>query len=609
MGTPRVAEALAKLAMFAVDDFSVDDILRLLGEVAAAALAVDGAGVMGTDSGVGDRTRFVYVSRLSMEPLEYLQEANQAGPCKEAALSLLPVVCPTPESLQRWPEFAAAAQVAGIGSVVAAPLISRGRCWGVLDLYWLSRRIFTDDDLAEIDLLAKVAVSYLVIADDRHQASIAQEQLAARLLHDTLTGLANRELIHELIYHALVSTHRRRRSVALLFIDLDAFKSINDTRGHRAGDTVLVAVAQRMRDAVRSSDTVSRLGGDEFLILCEDLPDDGAENAVTLLGERIMTAIATPISVDGGPPVIMTASVGIALTNGQPSVADLIHDADLAMYQAKHEQKKHLAVYRHQTAAAEMDRHRLERHLFGALERGEMRVHYQPVVHAGTGRMVAVEALLRWEHPERGLLAASEFIDFATSNGTILKTGQWMVGEVLSQLANWRIEAPHSAPQTVFVNFTPQQLIATELTLIIEKQLARFGLPASAFGIEITEDALDDTRVRPSAVYLQARGHPLAIDDFGTGYSSLARLIEVPVTYLKIDRSLVSRLPSDGQAQALLKAILVIASSMNLAVIGEGVETVAQSEYLAQAGCDLQQGFLFGRPGPADTVSAVRTPA
>ena len=602
MGPPRVAEALAHLAVFAVDDFSVDDMLHRLGEVAAAALAVDGAGVMGMTASAG-RTRFVHASELALQPLEYLQEVNQSGPCKEASTTLRPVFCSTEAELQHWPEFAAAAHTAGVRSVAAIPLISRDRCWGVLDLYWLSETTLDETSMAEIQLLANVAVSYLVIADDRHEANLAQQQLAARLLHDTLTGLANRELIHELIYHALTNAHRRQRSVALLFIDLDEFKAVNDSRGHRAGDIVLRTVAQRMRTVVRSSDTVSRLGGDEFLVLCEDLPDAAEEGGLVKLGERMLAEIARPITVDAGPPVSMGVSIGIALTAGQPSVADFIHDADQAMYQAKQQQRQRIVVYRHQPGV-HTDGRTLERQIFGARDRDELRIFYQPIV-SPTKAVVAVEALLRWQHPQAGLLVANDFIDVAISTGSIVRIGHWMIDEVLRQLRIWRDAYPETGPTGVFLNLSPLELIDQGLSTAVENGLRNQELPPSALGIEITENALADLRVQPSAAYFQAKGHTLALDDFGTGYSSLARLIELPVTYLKLDRLLVARLPGDPKARALLHAILTIANSMNLQVIGEGVENAEQAAYLTQAGCHLQQGFHHGRPQSARDLSTL----
>jgi diguanylate cyclase (GGDEF)-like protein len=487
--------------------------------------------------------------------------------------------------------------------VAAIPLISRDRCWGVLDLYWLSETTLDETSMAEIQLLANVAVSYLVIADDRHEANLAQQQLAARLLHDTLTGLANRELIHELIYHALTNAHRRQRSVALLFIDLDEFKAVNDSRGHRAGDIVLRTVAQRMRTVVRSSDTVSRLGGDEFLVLCEDLPDAAEEGGLVKLGERMLAEIARPITVDAGPPVSMGVSIGIALTAGQPSVADFIHDADQAMYQAKQQQRQRIVVYRHQPGV-HTDGRTLERQIFGARDRDELRIFYQPIV-SPTKAVVAVEALLRWQHPQAGLLVANDFIDVAISTGSIVRIGHWMIDEVLRQLRIWRDAYPETGPTGVFLNLSPLELIDQGLSTAVENGLRNQELPPSALGIEITENALADLRVQPSAAYFQAKGHTLALDDFGTGYSSLARLIELPVTYLKLDRLLVARLPGDPKARALLHAILTIANSMNLQVIGEGVENAEQAAYLTQAGCHFQQGFHHGRPQSARDLSTL----
>ena len=492
--------------------------------------------------------------------------------------------------------FAEAANAAGVQAMVAAPLVSRGRCWGVLDLYWCDVVDFDEAERGEVELLAKVAASYLVIADDRRVAGIAREQLAARLVHDPLTGLANRELIHELIYHALANVGRRRRSVALLFVDLDGFKAVNDTRGHRAGDIVLRTVAHRMRAAVRNSDTVSRLGGDEFLVLCEDLRGDAVHDGLTDLGERILAEIGRPIAVDAAPPITISASIGIAITSTGGSVTNFIHDADQAMYRAKQRPGSSLAIH-HADGS-----HRVREHeIFGALDRGELRVFYQPIVTA-TGSVAAVEALLRWEHPALGLLEANAFIDFAISTGAITNIGHWVIGEALQQLRSWRNTDRDAAPGTVFVNLTPLELIDPQLITVIDSQVRDNDLPAMALGIEITEQAFADARALPSAAYFRSQGHPLALDDFGTGYSSLARLVQLPVTHLKLDRLLVAGLPADPQPRALLKAVLLIADSMGLQVIAEGVENAGQAAYLTDAGCHFQQGFHHGRPHPAHNL-------
>ena len=300
-------------------------------------LGVDGAGVMAvvTERQGSEWIRFVHASGQRLAPLESLHEASQTGPCRDAVVSMAPVVCLMPARFDRWPVFAAAAVAAGVQGMVAAPLVARGRCWGVLNLYWFHQPTLDETDLPDIELLATVAASYLVIADDRREAGIARAQLSARLLHDGLTGLANRELIYELIHHALANVDRRRRPVALLFIDLDAFKAANDTRGHRAGDMVLQEVALRLKSAVRAGDTVSRLGGDEFLVLCDEVSDAAAADGLAQLCSRIEQVVSGPITVDAAPPITIGASIGVAVTTTAGSVADFVHAADQAMYRAK----------------------------------------------------------------------------------------------------------------------------------------------------------------------------------------------------------------------------------------------------------------------------------
>ena len=466
----------------------------------------------------------------------------------------------------------------------------------MLDLYWFTPVQLRGSDQADIELLAKVAASYLVIADDRQQAGAAQAQLSARLLHDALTGLANRELIYELIHHALANLSRRRRSVALLFLDLDGFKAVNDTRGHRAGDMVLQEVASRMRAVVRGGDTVSRLGGDEFLVLCDVVSDAAADDGLGELCRRMLAEIGEPISVDAGPPVWIGASIGVAVTTTGRSVTDFVHDADQAMYRAKRQPDTSIAVHR---TPPDHGRSVQDHEMIGALRRGQLRVFYQPIVNPA-GQMMAVEALLRWEHPKLGLLPASDFIDLAISTGTIIKAGQWLIGQAARQMRAWRDAVGDAAPATVFVNLTPQELIDPHLDTVIDTQLRAHDLPVTALSLEITEQTVAAARAQPSAAYYHRRGHLVALDDFGTGYSSLARLVELPVTYLKLDRLLIAQLPGDHKAQALLRAVLHIAASMELQVIGEGVETAQQAAYLTAAGCHLQQGFHHGRPQPGD---------
>lgn len=335
---PALVIAVAELAHYAVGDFDVDDLLHELCAAAVNALRGPNPGVVvGVMALDGSRTRFVQASHPWVVPLEALQEAEQTGPCRVAADTGQPVLAQSPAQLAATgPLFAAAAAAAGVMAVLVLPLMSRGRCWGTLDLYWGTPHSPSDDEHAAAQLLADVAVSYLVMAADRAEMTAAKAQLAQQVLHDQLTGLPNRELIHELIHHALNTAERHRSCVAVLFVDVNKFKTVNDRYGHLAGDHVLQVIARRLRQTVRAGDSVGRLSGDEFLILCEDLPADLADAAINInrLAGRVTAAITEPITV-GDHTLHVTASVGIGITGDRPSPRDLIHEADLAMYEAK----------------------------------------------------------------------------------------------------------------------------------------------------------------------------------------------------------------------------------------------------------------------------------
>lgn len=326
--------ALGRLAKFATTDFDSQHLLSQLCEAAASALDVDGVGVMAVDLG---RTRFIRASHPDAETLERLQEALQTGPSRDAVDAGTSVHCSSfDEMTEFWPDLAAEAARFRIQSVLVLPMLSRGECWGSLDLYWRRPHTLDAREHAAGQLLADVAVGFLVLAADRAQSTVTQQLLATQVLHDQLTGLPNRGLVHELIDHAIAATERHGRSVAVLFVDLDSFKTINDTHGHLAGDLVLQEVARRLRTTVRTGDCVGRLSGDEFLILCEDLAESPESVTVVTgrLAERVGAAIAEPISVFN-TMVTVTASIGIAVTDDHPTAAELIHEADTAMYRAK----------------------------------------------------------------------------------------------------------------------------------------------------------------------------------------------------------------------------------------------------------------------------------
>jgi diguanylate cyclase (GGDEF)-like protein len=324
--------AVGELAEMSTGDFEVDDLLRRLCEVAGRTLAVHGVGVMKTLA--NGETRFVQVSDPSLAGLESLQETLQEGPCRDS-LNTGQMVAAASVREMVWPAFRRAAAVVGVQALLAVPLLSRGRAWGTLDLYWNAEHDPTDQDRAAAQLLANVVVSYLVMVEDRATSRKAQQQLAHQVLHDQLTGLPNRGLIEELIEHALSGADRRGTLVAVLFIDVDDFKIINDTYGHRAGDQVLQVLAGRMQGAVRAGDTVGRISGDEFIVACQDLPRrDDAMDVLTRVGDRLRTAITQPIELSGSR-ITVTASIGIAVTTAHPTPDALIHAADVAMYRAK----------------------------------------------------------------------------------------------------------------------------------------------------------------------------------------------------------------------------------------------------------------------------------
>lgn len=603
----RLAEALGRLAVVATHDFAIDELLEQLCATAGSTLAVDGAGVMSYDS---ERSRFVRASAPATVAIEQLQEQLQAGPCWDAIQSCSPVSAGSiGEMLGRWAPFGEAARAARFNSLLVVPLVARGRCWGSLDLYRRAGGSWGPDEIAAAQLLADVAASYLVMAADRDDARSAQLELAGQALHDQLTGLPNRVLMFELISHALAAADRNGTAVAVLFIDLDRFKSVNDTFGHKAGDTVLTTVSQRMSAVLRGGDALGRLAGDEFLVLLHDFGDpSGPPPEITLaaVAERLRNAIRAPISL-GDERIRISGSIGGVSTVDSPPATELIHDADTAMYQAKTAGRDRIVL---QSAAPKspLDRRRhLERGLLHALERKQLEVHYQPIVTAD-GELAAVEALVRWNHPEHGLLPAAEFIDLSYGNGSILDIGKWVLQQACGQLQEWR-KTMTRPPKMLFCNLSPQELASPELPSLLRETLRENGLRPTDLSLEILEADFAHGHLMDLLAAFRDEGHPLAVDDFGTGYSSLARLVELPLSYVKIDRSFVGRLPHDVRVVRLVSAIVTIARQLDITVIAEGIETSEQAELLIAAGCHLLQGFYFSPPAPAAEIFAVAAAA
>lgn len=442
---------------------------------------------------------------------------------------------------------------------------------------------------------------YLIVQmEDVTERKQAEGELIRQALHDSLTGLANRTLFLDRLELALRRLERRASSVAVLFLDLDRFKVANDSLGHYCGDELLVAVGERLCDLLRPSDTVARLGGDEFALLCEETNE---RDAVTV-AERILEAIAQPFEI-GGSEVFVTTSIGIVIANhsgGDP--ADLIRDADAAMYRAKENGKARYELFDHEMRARAMERLAMENALHRALERIEFRVFYQPEVDLETGAVRGVEALLRWQHPQRGLVSPCDFVPLAEETGLIVPVGAWVLEEACRQAQSWRERYPHQASLGVAVNLSGRQFAQPDLLELVEKVLASTGLDASALCLEMTETVLIENSEQTLSVLagLRRLGVRTGIDDFGTGYSSLSYLKSFDVDVLKVDRSFVNGLTPGGHDSAILAAVARLADALDLTVVAEGVETREQLAELRNLGFKSAQGYHFARPGPADAI-------
>ncbi len=422
-----------------------------------------------------------------------------------------------------------------------------------------------------------------------------QDQLTYQAFHDPLTTLPNRSLFMDRLEHALIRADRRENAVAILFLDLDNFKVVNDSLGHQAGDHLLVAVAERLVQCVRAEDTVARLGGDEFTILIEDVR--GLDSALDV-ADRIDAQLRTPFPVFGHE-VFSSASIGIAVSGPRvASSADLLRDADLAMYRAKSEGRARHAVFDGAMNTQAMKRLELETALRRAEERNELRLVYQPIMSLETMGIDRVETLVRWQHPERGLISPADFIPLAEETGLIVPIGQWVLNEACRQARRWQREFPSAPDLVMSVNLSPRQFQHPALVDDIARILRDSGLAPERLELEITEGAVmeDADAARVTLQKLRDIGISLAIDDFGTGYSSLGYLKRFPVSVLKIDQSFVRGLGNDVQDLAIVRGVIALARSLNLSVTAEGIETFEQLSHLRELGCNHGQGYLLSRP-------------
>ena len=445
----------------------------------------------------------------------------------------------------------------------------------------------------------------VVVISDTTDERLMHEALLHQSLHDPLTGLPNRTLLADRLEHALTRMSRTQdRTLAALFLDLDNFKDINDSRGHGVGDQLLKALAPRLASVLRESDTLARFGGDEFVVLCESL--DGPEDAM-LVAERLMGCLRTPI-VAGGTEHHVGASLGVATTAGgryRGGAEGLLRDADAAMYRAKAGGRGRIEVFDEQMRASIVERIRIESRLRDALDRGELRLAYQPILAVDGREIYRAEALLRWEHPELGVVSPADFIPVAEESGLIVRIGAWVIGEACRQAAAWmRSPDARIAGLRIAVNVSARQLANAGLVETVRTALARHGMPHRSLVLEITETALidDPLRAAETLVALRDLGVIISLDDFGTGYSSLSSLKDFPLSAIKIDRSFIAGMAPGTREAAIVEGLLAMGRSLGLSTVAEGIETFEQLDQLVAMGCEYGQGYLISRPVAADEL-------
>jgi diguanylate cyclase (GGDEF)-like protein len=449
--------------------------------------------------------------------------------------------------------------------------------------------------------LVIVAIIAYVFSDNLNKAYRASRHDA---MHDSLTGLPNRALFLDRLRQCIERKDRERRLDAVLFMDLDSFKVINDSLGHNAGDELLIETARRLNDCLRTKDTAARLGGDEFTVLLEEIDDPG--DAVRV-AQRIAGALRAPFTL-GEHEVFVTTSIGIALSAAPGASPDnMLRDADVAMYEAKSEGKARYKVFNAGMYAKALRRLELENELRRAIEGGELRLHYQPKISLNDGSVVGMEALARWEHPTRGLVAPDEFIPLAEETNLIYPLGKWVLEEACTRAREWQLLYPHAAEIVMSVNISAKQFQQPDLITNLKRVLRETGLAPRHLQLEITESVVTAdldfaTRVLTELKELEVK---LAIDDFGKGYSSLTSLKRFPLDDLKIDRSFVGDLGKSAQDAAIAKLVIDLAHVVGMQAVGEGVETPEQLHQLQRMGCDVVQGYYFYRPLPTARASAL----
>jgi diguanylate cyclase (GGDEF)-like protein len=594
----RLSDVLSEFARTMLTDFPIQSILDHLVERIVDVLPISSAGV--TLISTGREPHYIAASDESALRYEQLQSELGEGPCTAAFDSGEAVSIADLDDDDQFPVFGPRARHLGLVAVFTFPLRHGEKRLGALDLYRESAGALDEDTMVAAQTLADVVAAYLLNAQAREDLRESSDLFRMNSLHDALTGLPNRALLRQRLEHASLRARRSHTTMAILFVDLDRFKQVNDIYGHRAGDILLVAVADRLRGLVRAADTVARLSGDEFVVLCEDL--DGTDSAMAL-AQRVVAALAVPFILPTAE-VTLTASVGIAFAGPGDHVPDqVLDDADEAMYQAKRAGGDRHQLIDLRERGQSLRHAGLERELRNATERGELRLDYQPIVRTSDTRITAVEALLRWDHPRLGPIPPTTVIPIADQSGLIVDIGRWVLERACADAHRLREVGVHPGLQ-MCVNVSPRQLLSSDFCETVIEVLAATSTEPAQLVLEMTESVFlqDGERTQVVLTALKQIGVRLALDGFGTGYSSITHLQQLPIDIIKIDRVFTAKLAPNNPSAALVKAVVGLAHSLGKVVVAEGVETADQLDQLVQLGCESSQGFYFGPPASVDVL-------
>jgi diguanylate cyclase (GGDEF)-like protein len=486
-------------------------------------------------------------------------------------------------------------QTHGVRSAVEVLICGAGGTYGIVGAYSPAAARFDDDSANFMQNVSNTLAAFI-------ERKATEDRLSYMAQFDSLTGLPNRSMYLDRLGHTLVEAARDKLPVAVLFVDIDRFKNVNDTLGHSAGDTLLVKIAERLQDSVRLGDTIGRLSGDEFAVAVAHL---ALEDHAGVVAQKIVTALATPFVIDGHS-VYVSASVGISVYPSDGTEPDvLVKNADTAMYRAKQSGRNAYQFYLPQMQARATERLRLESQLRGALDRDEYQIYYQPKIDLATGLVSGLEALLRWQSPDRGLVLPGEFISVLEDAGLIIPVGEWVIASVCAQIRRWQSAGAVVPP--VAVNLSARQFRQQRLDAVIGRIVTDSRIDPRLLEFELTESMLmtDAESAVETLRQIKARGIRLALDDFGTGYSSLSYLKRFPLDALKIDRAFIRDVTANPDDVSIVVAIINLARSLRLRVIAEGVETQEQLAFLRRHGCDEAQGYYIARPMDVTAISRV----